>query len=202
MVKKYRHIFLITLISPVILLPACNSDKVRGFTTLVESSQTTSDITLNISDFDFQTKSISPVKSFSAFLTTNYNNPFISGSNPYGNGVILKVNYTSGVNTLTFKKVPAGGPYYAVVAAFDTLTTDTVPNNITEADPAIPSSDKKWARSTNNASVTVTKTLVFSDSNTALKVNLKLAPTIVNTLPVVVAPVNGNSTSGAIGVHP
>jgi hypothetical protein len=198
--KKLLELF---LLSAVILVIGCNAPEINnpgnisGLNNLNEESAA---ITLDIKSLEFETKAVSPVKSFSAFLSTNFANPFIAGTNPLGDGVMVKVNNSSETGSLVFSHVPRGGPYYAVVAAYDTLIDAAVPNNITAIDPTLLSPDKKWARSTNNVTVNIARKLVFSDTNTILKVNLNLAPVIFNTIPVVVSPVTGNSTKGTIGV--
>lgn len=119
-------------------------------------------------------KTSTDIKSFTAFLTTNYNNPFASGANPQGDGVVLKVDVNqSGTTTIVFNSVPQGGPYYAVLAAFDN-TVNNNGNNITKPDNTIQSIDKNWARSTNNVTVLADGSLKFSNNSNQLDISLNL----------------------------
>ena len=126
---------------------------------------------------------LTDVKSLSAFLTNNPTDPFATGSNPFGDGVI--VSYDSIGNIMRFVNVPVGGPYYAVVAAFDDFAASPTKNNITEINPALTSVDKKWYLSTNTVNVLPTNVLVFSNppnTNLMLDVNLILRKPLPSTI--------------------
>lgn len=143
------------------------------------SIQRTANITLEIPKLIFKTKAsssaklgknISDIKSYKAFLTTNFSNPFIAGSNPKGDGVQITANVNPLENTIiTFSSVPQGGPYYAVLAAFDASN-----NNITKLDQTIQSTEKNWARSKNNVTVLSDGSLKYSNSLNNLDIVLML----------------------------
>lgn len=123
------------------------------------------------------------VKSYKFFLTKDFNNPFISGANPMGDGVMLELNKSDLVNSVVFNNVPSGGPYYAVAAAFDGVIGEQSSVNITKADLSLQSFDKKWSRSI--TSVTVAgSSITYSDQTNALNVQLFLehgVPAVVDT---------------------
>lgn len=158
------------------------------------------DLKLNISNLGFKTKAelsgpedppatnLDKIKSFDAFLTTNYNNPLAPGANPFGNNYIIKVNYNPKSTTIMFPAVPAGGPYYAVIAAYDSDKDDVNRKNITYSDPSISSNNKRWSRSSNNVSIARSQ-ISFSDLGTKLKVKLKLSKP--NGIGVDIIPIDG-----------
>lgn len=123
------------------------------------------------------------VKSYKVFLTRDFNNPFLAGANPMGDGVMLEVNKSDLGNSVIFNNVPSGGPYYAVAAAFDGVIGDIASVNITKADLTLQSLDKKWSRSTNNVIIS-TNIVTYSDQTDALNTQLFLehgVPAIVDT---------------------
>jgi hypothetical protein len=147
-------------------------------------------VNLKISDLkEFTTKStsstpeatVSDVKSITAFLSTNPTDPFATGSNPFGDGVSISKNYT-GSSIISFMNVPVGGPYYAVIAAFDDVTGSITKNNITEGNTNITSTDNKWYVSGNSVMVLPSRNLAFSNTSTALDINLVLRKPFPNSI--------------------
>lgn len=123
----------------------------------------------------FNTKTVLPVapalikdiKSYSVGLCTNPSDPLNSvAAGPVSvnrDGTVL-----ASPHNITFINVPVGGPYYAVVSAFDGL--NGTGNNITESFAA--NTGIKAAVSSN--SVTVNNDLTLNPSGQMLFVNLKL----------------------------
>jgi hypothetical protein len=127
--------------------------------------------------------SFTDIRSFSAFLTTNYNDPFAAGANPKGDGVMVNVDITTtGTATINFNNIPPGATYYAAVAAFDDVLANVTRNNITLSDATIcnnpsvscSSSDKSWARTNNNVTISSNGTFSFSNGASELDVDLNL----------------------------
>lgn len=161
-----------------------------------------STVNLNISDLiSFNTKSnssvveasLSDVKSINAFLTTNPTDPFLSGSNPLGNGVMISRNYV-GNSIISFTNVPIGGPYYAVVAAFDDVTSSSTKNNITNPNLTLTSIDNKWSISGNSVNVLPSRNLAFSNTSTTLDVDLILRRPLPNSISTAII-VNDGTTA-------
>jgi hypothetical protein len=147
-------------------------------------------------------KSLADVKSFSAFLTNDFADPFKPGANPFGDGEKVSVNYSSGEINVLFHNVPEGGPYVAVVAAFDSDTESIVRNNLTRPDPDIPTSDKQWARSINGVLVKAGGIMEFTDHTTALNATLTLLEPVPSQIGSTINVGNGSSnTTGAIKVN-
>lgn len=149
--------------------------------------------------FNTQATALSRIKSFEAFLSSNFSNPFASGANPFGDNVKVQVNNSGTTTVITFSAIPAGGPYFAVIAGFDNVIGATPRNNITRADATLASTDKKWARSSNTITVSTTG-IIFSNGGTELNTDLKLDA--FNNVGVTIAPQNGPVNSGAITVSP
>jgi len=139
-------------------------------------------------------KGLSDVKSFSAFLTTNFNDPFAVGANPQGNGVLTDVNYGgNGSVTITFSSVTSGGPYYAVIAAFDNFVGSSPRNNITNPSPTITSTDKAWARSSNGITIQPDGTFVYTDGSNDLKADLTFKDGSPNSADLQIVVTDGNT---------
>lgn len=138
-------------------------------------------------------RSLSDVKSFSAFLTTNFKDPFSTGSNPRGNGILTDINYTNnGQVTITFSSVVAGGPYFASIAAFDDFAGINTRKNITNPDPTILSLDKFWARSSNSVTIQSDGKLIFSDGSNDLKADITLKDGTPNSVDIKIIVNDGN----------
>lgn len=149
---------------------------------------------LNIKSNDsYNEAKISDIKSFSAFLTTDPYNPFSSSSNPMGDGVIKSTNNLT-ASKITFINVPVGGPYYAVVSAFDGL--NGTGNNLSEPNLLLTSIDNKWYISNENVTVLPSGNIIFSNTSTTLNVDLVLRKPIAHSITSEVNILNGNSTSG------
>lgn len=141
---------------------------------------------------------LSDVKSFSAFLTTNPTDPFATGTNPLGNGVVFS---TTNVNTriIQFLNVPQGGPYYAVITAFDGINgTGT---NLSEPNTTIISLDNKWNTSSDNVVVLPSRMVIFSNPNNALNVDLILRKQVSNSITSEITVINGGDKGGLINVN-
>ncbi len=120
-------------------------------------------------------KDISQVKSYSAYLTTDYNDPFASGANPLGDNAIIQVNSGSGGSaTIIFSNIKRGGPYFAVIAAYDDVIGSNNRTNLTKYDPSIVSAEKNWSRSNNSVFIQPSGNLVFSDGGSELVADLTL----------------------------
>jgi hypothetical protein len=167
-------------------------------------------INLKIANLDsFETKStssiseavLSDVKSLSAFLTKNPQDPFAKGENPFGDSVIISNNYTG--ELIAFFDVPDGGPYYAVVAAFDDISSSNNKNNISEITPLLTSIENKWYVSKNSVNIINTNNLVFSDTSSTLDVNLILRKPTSNEISTSINISDGTAVDvkGAIGVN-
>lgn len=112
-------------------------------------------IKLNISTKSFSKKSTDAsnaktsldIKSYTAFLTKNKENPFSEGAVE-----TINVNKED-VTELIFENIPSGGPYYAVVAAYDDVIENSTRKNITQANFDIFNVDNEWSISTNSVSV-------------------------------------------------
>ncbi|MBC7475942.1 MAG: hypothetical protein H7263_16790 [Candidatus Sericytochromatia bacterium] len=166
-------------------------------------------IQLKINNLDFNTKAsssgkapsqLNDVKSYSAFLTTNYNDPFATGANPNGDGVIAQANSaTNGSASIVFNNVRRGGAYFAVIATFEDIVGGNNRNNITFLDNTILSADKRWSRSTNSVTILPSGTLSFSDSGTELKSNLSLSEGLPVKIGFQVNVLDGSSIAGPIG---
>lgn len=146
---------------------------------LIQNSKSGADVTIMINKKAFTKKAITDavfpktsidVKSYQIFLTDNYNAPLEN----IVRGRIYEFNSDSG-SSFTLTNVPDGGPYWAVISAWDGLIDDSLAQNITEPDldPSLLSIDKKWSRSTNNVTI-VSKTPSYSDSSTFLTNSLQL----------------------------
>lgn len=135
-------------------------------------------------DKNFKTKSISgeaaknlnDVKSYDIFLSSNYDDPLANNTNPFGNSTVLRINAANATENnsvnVTFNNIPSGGPYYAVVAAYDGLITDKSRNNITELDNTIISSNKRFARSDNSVVVNTDLSTTISDKKSSLNISV------------------------------
>jgi len=152
-------------------------------------------------------KTFADIKSFSAFLTTDYNDPFAPGSNPKGNGVIVNVNVTTtGSALINISNVPVGGPYFAVVAAFDDVVGGASRDNITVPDSTIcnnpsvscSSSDISWSRTSNNVTVSPSGSIIFNGGGSQLLANLNLLGGVPDTIGAVVTLVDGNTNLNPI----
>lgn len=134
-------------------------------------------------DKNFKTKSISgeaaknlnDVKSYDIFLSSNYDDPLANNTNPFGNSTVLRINAANATENnsvnVTFNNIPSGGPYYAVVAAYDGLITDKSRNNITELDNTIISANKRFARSDNSVVVNTDLSTTISDKKSSLNIS-------------------------------
>ncbi len=159
----------------------------------------TAKIKLNINTRNFSTKASSSgqanktqndVLSYTAYLTTNTLNPFTTG-------ITQTVSKGEGSTTVTFLNVPAGGPYFAAVAAFDSLSGSG--NNITQPQPELSSSDKRWAISGNSVSVDSAGNLSFSNEGNQLNVSVQLQHGISPQIDTQITPNNGTGM-GALTV--
>lgn len=147
---------------------------------LIQNSKSGADVTIIINNKAFSKKAITDavfpktsidVKSYQIFLTNDYNNPFNTGSN-VSRDRIYKFDSDSGT-TFTFTNIQDGGPYWAVISAWDGLSNDSLAQNITEPDLTLLSIDQKWARSTNSVTI-ISNNPVYSDSSTFLSTSLQL----------------------------
>lgn len=187
-----NKIFKMAIIPVLLGLISCN---ISNPDTIAKNIKIADKHSLNLS---FRLKAVSRVKSFEAYLTTNFNDPFASGANPFGDNVRTKANVGPVSTDINFPDVPAGGPYFAVIAAFDDVIENPERKNITQIDKTILSNAKNWSRSSN--SVTISSVPLFSDKSDGLKVNMKLAP--VNSIGFTIAPKDGASTSLPITISP
>lgn len=141
---------------------------------------------------------LSDIKSFSAFLTTSPTDPFATGTNPLGDSVVFSTN---NVNTriIQFLNVPQGGPYYAVITAFDGINgTGT---NLSEPNTTIVSLDNKWNTSSDNVVVLPSRMVIFSNPNNALNVDLILRKQVSNSITSEITVINGGDKGGLINVN-
>lgn len=171
--------------------------KVKIDKELISSSINGADVTITINNKSFNNKAINSavfpktsvdVKSYQIFLTNNFDNPFTTGAN-VSQDTIYKFNSIQ--NTFTFRNIPDGGPYWAVISAWDGTISDPLSQNITEPDLTLLSIDKKWARSTNTVMVS-SKIPTYSDSSNSLNLNLQLKQGIKASVDMEVSIVNGD----------
>lgn len=157
-------------------------DKKLDFSKKLKNSIT---VTINHLPNDFNTKAstdgqagkvLADVKSYEVFLTKNFNDPFATGANPLGDNNSIKVNSSNQTSqVISFSNIPSGGPYFAVIAAFDDFSTSSTKKNITQPDTSILSNDKRWARSSNSVTVDGNFNLTYSDNAGTITVgNLQL----------------------------
>ena len=167
---KNKFKFILAIIGVSSLSLGCNTITALNY---VDKSN---NIVLSIKNF--KNKSISEfnkpqMKSVSAFITSNYDEPFKSGSNPYGDNYILSSDIRDNSLIITFKNVPSGGPYYAVLSAYDDFISNQNRKNITKEDLTIVSTKNQWSRSSNSVMINNSQ-LSFSDNSKSLKVKLKI----------------------------
>lgn len=205
MIYSKNNLLLLVITTLLVSFSSCysNVDLTGGNSILKEINfRDGSTVNLKISDLvSFNTKSnssaieasLSDVKSISAFLTTNPTDPFSVGSNPLGNGVMISRNYV-GSSIISFTNVPIGGPYYAVVAAFDDVTSSTTKNNITDPNLTLTSIDNKWSISGNTVNVLPSRNLAFSNTSTTLDVDLILRRPLPNSISTAII-VNDGTTA-------
>lgn len=216
MIYSEKKLLLLIISTLVVSFSSCYS-KIENYNPITISKEVNfkykSIINLRIANLaSFKTKSsssvpeaiLSDVKSLSIFLTTNPTDPFATGANPFGDGVMI--SYDTIGNTMRFVNVPVGGPYYAVIAAFDDFAASPTKNNITEVNPALTSVDKKWYLSTNTVNVLPSNVLLFSNhpnSNLILDVNLFLRKPLPNNISTSVTVFDGTTAPlvGPIGVN-
>ena len=202
MIQSKNKLLLLILSAFIVSLSSCYS-KVENASNkpILKEVDFKSGATVNIKIADlvtFNTKSnssipeasLTDVKSITAFLTTNPTDPFATGSNPFGDGVSISTNYT-GNNILSFYDTPVGGPYYAVVSAFDDVSGSLTKNNISEINVAITSVDNKWYVSTNSVNVLPTRNLAFSNTSSTLDVSLILRKPIPDSIGAVITVSDG-----------
>jgi hypothetical protein len=138
-------------------------------------------------------KSFSDIKSYSAFLSTSYDDPFSTGTNPSGDGIKTDVDNSSNSQiTITFSNIHRGGPYFAIIAAFDDIIGGVNRNNITRIDSSILSVDKSWSRSNNSVTVLPDGSLLFSDGSNELKSDLTLKEGTPNKMGIQITVFDGN----------
>lgn len=141
---------------------------------------------------------LSDIKSFSAFLTTTPTDPFAIGSNPLGDGVVFSTNNIN-ARIIQFFNVPQGGPYYAVITAFDGINgTGT---NLSEPNTTIVSLDNKWNTSSDNVIVLPSRMVIFSNPNNSLNVDLILRKPVPNSITSEITVINGGDKGGLINVN-
>ncbi|MFN4150225.1 MAG: hypothetical protein ACK4IX_04725 [Candidatus Sericytochromatia bacterium] len=192
----------------MLLLISCNSQPNNFFSNKIINKEVNfrdgSTIEINISNiFKFETKSndsifqatLEDIKSFSVFLTTNSNNPFATGSNPFGDGFMISTNTITN-NIIRFPNVPIGGPYYAVATAFDDISSSLNKNNISEPNTSLISTDNKWWVSNNTVNVLPSNRLVYSDSSTALNIDLVLRKPVPHSITSGITVINGGGSNG------
>lgn len=145
-------------------------------------------ISININQYEgFEKKAYSgailPKKSnnislYKVFLSKNINNPFESTSMISGIQNVIPDDTTKKGNAV-FSNIPDGGPYYAIVSAYEKINVNNDSStgveyiNITEPNSSLQSIDKKWSISTNSVNVNLGKT-IFSDNGNNLKISLNL----------------------------
>jgi hypothetical protein len=145
------------------------------------------------------TETMSRIKSIDAYLIKNYNDPLNSTSNAYSNGFKYQSNITSDSIDISFTGYPADQTVYVAIQAFDNTIEGLPRNNITAYDESITLGDKQVARSSNSAIFT-SNNLTFSNSSTALNIDLKLIP--YNSVPINITPESGSDTvTGSIGLR-
>lgn len=139
-------------------------------------------------------KKSTDVKSFKVWLCTNPLLPVtsvLSGSQFDFDKVI-----TDEYSWVDFINVPSGGPYYAVISAYDDLVVNTVRKNITKEN--IFSTDGKQKISISTNSITVNPDFTLTPLDT-LKVNLSLVDAIGNSIETKISPQDGGN--GIFGVN-
>lgn len=203
-----KNKFNLLVIAVILLLTSChlqhNNLSSNKIITKEVNFRDGSTIEIDISNIiQFKTKSndsiheasLGDIKSFSAFLTTNPNDPFSTGSNPFGDGFIISTNTTTD-NIIKFPNVPIGGPYYALVTAFDDISTSLTKNNISEPNTSLTSIDNKWWVSNNTVNVLPSNKVIYSDLSNALNVNLILRKPIAHAITSNINIVNGGDSNG------
>lgn len=187
-------------INPEIHKISSEISKIKVDKELVSSIKTGADVTITIENKSFNKKAITDavfpktsidVKSYQIFLTSDFNNPFTTGAN-VSQDTIYKFSSTR--NTFTFRNIPDGGPYWAVISAWDGTESDPLAQNITEPDLTLLSIDQKWARSTNTVTV-LSKIPTYSDSSNSLNLNLQLKQGVKASVDMEVSIVNGDPAS-------
>jgi hypothetical protein len=205
---KNKKKFNLLVIAVMLLLTSCNSQPNNFSSNKIINKEVNfrdgSTIEINISNiFNFKTKSndstpeatLDDIKSFSAFLTTNPTDPFALSSNPLGDNFIVSSDNVT-ANKIRFSNVPIGGPYYAVVSAFDDISTSTTKNNISESNISLTSSDNKWWVSTNSVNILPSKQILYSDLSNALNVDLVLRKPVAHSITSDITIINGGDSNG------
>lgn len=205
---KNKKKFNLLVIAVMLLLTSCNSQPNNFSSNKIINKEVNfrdgSTIEINISNiFNFKTKSndsipeatLEDIKSFSAFLTTNPTDPFALSSNPLGDNFIVSSDNVT-YSKIRFSNVPTGGPYYAVVSAFDDISTSTTKNNISESNISLTSSDNKWWVSTNSVNILPSKQIIYSDLSNALNVDLVLRKPVAHSITSDITIINGGDSNG------
>lgn len=207
----YSEKFVLLLIGTFILSSSCSNEKISfssntnikkeiDFTSkAIVSINITTNNGLKVQSSDSVSEAkLSDIKSFSVFLTTNPAAPFAIGDNPLGNGVVFSTNNVS-TRVFKFVNVPRGGPYYAVLSAFDGL--GGLGNNLAEPNAIIISGDNKWHISNDTVIVLPSGVPAFSNSNNALNINLVLRKPIANSITSEITIINGGNRGGDVNVN-
>ncbi|MFN8674449.1 MAG: hypothetical protein U0457_20510 [Candidatus Sericytochromatia bacterium] len=139
-------------------------------------------------------KKFSDVKSFRVWLCTNPELPITSAitTSQFDFDKIITDNYS----WVDFINVPAGGPYYAVVSAYDDLKTNSIRKNITKEFTFATDGIQKLAVSSNSITVNSDFTLEPLDT---LKVELNLSDSKGNIIETQITPIEGGN--GIFGVN-
>lgn len=210
--NKKKILFFLPLIS--LLTFSCTNNIVSNQSVFIKKDVNFSgnfQVKLKISNNTFNTKAtssdgikpktIADVKSYSAFLTTNFADPFADGANPNGNGFVTNVDVSDATTSIVFRNVPRGGPYYAVIAAFDDISSSDSKKNITRSDASIIANEKQWARSSNSVTILPSGSITFSDDSSQLKAELYLEEGMVNRLGIDITVSDGGSFSNTINTY-
>lgn len=207
--KKFAIVVSVTLLSVLmsctsVPLTAGQGNQNRQESKVINNSKAGASITLKITTDSFGTsaskdgesaKTQADVQSYSAFLTTNKTSPFAVGANPNGDGVMVSVDKgtTGPPVSITLTNLPVGGPYFAVVAAFNAPMNNIQRKNITNPNKAITGTDNKWSISLNTVTVLSNLSLSFSDQKNLLEVKVQLENTLPPVIETEIIPQSGNS---------
>lgn len=204
--KNMKKILTVSLLS--LFLFSCQNN-IYGISNVQKKvinnlSQTGAKIKLTINTKSFSKKSNDAsnyktsldIKSYTAFLTKNKINPFSEGA-------VETINVNkSDLNQLIFENIPSGGPYYAVVAAYDDVIESSTRKNITQENLDILNIDNEWSISTNSVSVDETYNTTFEPIQPqSLTVNLKLKDSMPVKIGTEITINNGIDNSNNFGAY-
>lgn len=139
---------------------------------------------------NFRTKAtVSEIKSYEVSLCSNIDFPVTSRLA----GSLFKFDLTIAAagSVVTFTNVPKGGPYFAVVSAFDNLLANGLGNNLTKAKIYTGDGSRQVSVSTN--SVTVNQDLTLSPAGVTLQVPVILTDAGSADAGTSITPVDGSN---------